>query len=106
MIRTPGQTPLTIQRNIQWLEEVPYDIIACTSFVPLPGSDIWDLPDRYEIEILNRNLDDYNFYFFGKNGENELKDIIKIKNRTLLEFNEESQEFRNYLKQTGKLNEG
>jgi radical SAM superfamily enzyme YgiQ (UPF0313 family) len=106
MIRTPGQSPVTVKQNVEWLEKVPYDIIACTSFVPLPGSDIWDHPDDYGIEILSRNLDDYNFYFFGRNGENPLKDVIKIKCRTLAEFNEESQQFRDYLKMTGKLNEG
>jgi len=106
MIRTPGQTAQTVNKNIEWLKEVPYDIIACTSFVPIPGSDIWDNPDKYNIEILNKNLDDYNFYFFGKYGENELKDIIKIKGRSLADFNTESQHFRNYLKTTGKLNEG
>jgi len=106
MIRTPGQTKHTVATNIKWLGRVPYDIIACTSFVPIPGSDIWINPDGYDIEILNRNLDDYNFYFFGKDGENDLKDIIKIKSRPLDEFNAESQEFRDYLKETKKLNKG
>jgi magnesium-protoporphyrin IX monomethyl ester (oxidative) cyclase len=106
MIRTPGQTKDTVGTNIRWLNRVPYDIIACTSFVPLPGSDIWINPDNYDIEILNRNLDDYNFYFFGKGGENELKDIIRIKGRSLEELNSESQYFRDYLKETGKLNKG
>ena len=106
MIRTPGQTGKTIRENIDWLERVPFDIICCTSFVPIPGSDIWHHPDRYGIEILNRNLDDYNFYFFGANGKNKLKSIIKIKDRPLEEFNRESMEFREYLLQTGKLNTG
>jgi len=106
MIRTPGQTKDTVATNIQWLSRVPYNIIACTSFVPIPGSDIWINPDAYDIEILNRNLDDYNFYFFGKEGENELKNIIKIKSRPLDKFNAESKEFRDYLKETGKLNQG
>jgi len=106
MIRTPGQSKYTVDINIDWLQKVPYDIIACTSFVPIPGSDIWEHPYKYDIQILNKDLDDYNFYFFGKHGENKLLDIIKIKSRSLEEFNEESQRFRNYLKDTGKLNEG
>lgn len=106
MIRTPGQTSETVDKNIEWLERVPYNIICCTSFVPIPGSDIWANPDAYGIEILNRNLDDYNFYFFGSRGANTLKDIIKIKGRSLEEFNEESQRFRDYLQGTGKLNTG
>ena len=106
MIRTPGQTKETVKRNIEWLERVPYNIICCTSFVPIPGSDVWNNPDAYNIEILNTNLDDYNFYFFGSRGENTLKDIIKIKDRPLEEFNAESQYFRDYLLDTGKLNTG
>lgn len=106
MIRTPGQTSTTVPENIRWLERVPYDIICCTSFVPIPGSDIWLNPEAYDIEILNRNLDDYNFYFFGSRGENEMKDIIKIKDRPLDVFNQESQDFRDYLLGTGKLNVG
>lgn len=106
MIRTPGQTAQTIHKNIAWLSRVPYDIICCTSFVPIPGSDIWLNPDAYNIEILNRNLEEYNFYFFGSNGPNELKSIIKIKDRPLEEFNEESLAFKQYLLETGKLNVG
>ena len=106
MIRTPGQSKHTVPINIKWLEQVPYDIIACTSFVPMPGSDIWTNPDDYNIEILNRNLDDYNFYFYGSGGENKLQNIIKIKNRSLEELNNETTEFKNYIKSTGKLNTG
>lgn len=106
MIRTPGQTDQTVRKNIEWLERIPYDIICCTSFVPIPGSDIWLNPDDYNIEILNKNLDDYNFYFFGSNGPNELKNIIKIKDRPLEEFNAESIAFKEYLLDTGKLNVG
>lgn len=106
MIRTPGQTAKTVPKNIWWLNRVPYSIICCTTFVPIPGSDIWQNPDAYNIEILNRNLDDYNFYFFSSRGENKIKNIIKIKDRSLEEFNRETDEFREYLKSTGKLNEG
>jgi hypothetical protein len=106
MIRTPGQTARTVPINIEWLKKVPYNILCCTTFVPIPGSDVWNNPDDYGIEILNRNLDDYNFYFFGPEGENELKDIIKIKGRSLEELNEETIYFRDYLKSTEKLNRG
>lgn len=107
MIRTPGQTNKTVPINIEWLEKVPYHIIACTSFIPLPGSDTWINPDKYNIEIINKNLDDYNFYFYGNPGESDnMKNIIKIKNRNLDEFNKESVDFRNYLDNTGKVNKG
>lgn len=106
MIRTPGQTKDTVRKNIEWLKKVPYDTLAVTSFVPLPGTDIWDNPDKYNIEILNKNLNDYNFYFFGGEGKNELKDIIKIKDRSLKEFNDESVYFRDWAEKYGKVNRG
>jgi len=106
MIRTPGQTRNTVPINIKWLERVPYDIICCTSFVPIPGSDVWNNPDEYGVEILDKNLDNYNFYFFGAKGQNTLRNIIKIKDRPLDEFNKESQYFRDYLLDSGKLNIG
>jgi len=106
MIRTPGQSKNTVAKNIEWLKKVPYTTIAVTSFVPLPGSDIWNNPDKYNIEILNRNLSDYNFYFYNKNGKNKLKDIIKIKDRSLEEFNDESAYFRTWIEKEGRINHG
>lgn len=106
MIRTPFQTKDTIRKNIEWLKKVPYDTIAVTSFVPLPGSEIWRNPDKFNIEILNSNLNDYNFYFYGSEGKNELKDIIKIKDRSLEEFNEESEYFRKWIENEGRVNNG
>ena len=106
MIRTPGQTKKTIPLNIDMLRSTRYDIIACTTFIPLPGSDIWNNPDKYNIKILNRNMDDYNFYFFNKDKENKLKNIIRIKDRSLEDLNKETTHFKEFLKSTGKLNTG
>lgn len=106
MIRTPFQTKNTVDINIEYLEKIPFNIIACTSFVPLPGSDIWNNPDKYNIQILTKDLSKYNFYFYNKDGENELSNIIKIKNRSIKELNDETNRFKDYLKSTGKLNKG
>lgn len=106
MIGTPGQTSKTIPTNIKWLEEVPYNIIACTAFTPIPGSEIWACPERFDIEIIDRNLDDYNLCFFGPQGENKLRDVIKLKGRSLEEVRDETVQFREYLKSTNKLNKG
>ena len=58
------------------------------------------------MKIINKNFDDYNFYFFDSQGERLWKNIIKLKGRTLEEVEEESVRFRAYLKSTGKLNTG
>lgn len=108
MINTPGQTSETINWNRSYLETYDnyYDIIACTTFIPIPGCDIWYHPEEYGIEILNKNLDDYNFYFFSDSEKTEIKNIIKIKDRPLKELNDESESFRKYLLTTGKVNKG
>jgi len=106
MVRTPGQTEHTVPLNINWLERVPYDIICCTTFVPLPGSDIWLSPENYGIEIIDKNMENYNFYFFDTNGEVELKNIIDFKDRNINDVNKETEYFKEYLKSTGKLNKG
>ena len=106
MVRTPGQTAETIPINIEWLKKVPFNLAACTMFTPMPGSDIWYHPDKYGVEILSRNLDDYNMYFYDSHGTRELKDIIRLKGRDMQEVNEESLRFKNYLEDLGKLNVG
>jgi len=106
MIRTPLQTPETIELNKKYLLDVPYDIIACTGFIPIPGCDVWNNPDKYNIEILNRDLDLYNFYMFGPEGRRPLDKIFKIKDRCIDEFHNESESFRDWLEKTGTVNLG
>lgn len=106
MIRTPGQTKDTIKINLDYLERVPFNIIACTGFIPIPGSAIWYRPDDFNIEILDRNLDHYNFYMYGPSGRRPLEPTIKIKDRPLDEFMQESEDFRDYVEEAGKINRG
>lgn len=106
MIRTPGQRRETVSINIEWLKRVPYNIIACTLYMPLPGSDMWLHPEKYGIEIADRNLDHYNFYFFGRQGENEIRDVIRFVDRDMAEVNEETRYFRDWIKETGMANKG
>jgi len=106
MIRTPFQTSETIANNKFFLSHVPYSIVACTAFIPIPGSDVWNNPDKYNIEILDRDLDKYNFYMFNSEGRRKIDPIIKIKDRDVTEFHRESEEFRDWLVEKGVCNEG
>lgn len=106
MIRTPFQTPETIRLNKHYIERVPYNIIACTAFIPIPGCDVWYHPDRYNIEILDTDINKYNFYMFGPEGRRKIDPIIRIKDRSIEEFHQESEEFRDWLETEGKLNRG
>lgn len=106
MVRTPFQTPETLEINKYWIERTPFSIISCTSFIPIPGSDVWANPDRYNVEILSTDLHKYNFYMFGPDGKTKLEPVIKIKDRDLDEFMEESERFRTWLDEYGKVNRG
>jgi len=106
MIATPFQTRETININKKYIESTPFSIIACTQFIPIPGCDVWNNPDKYNIEILEKDLDKYNFYMFGPDGRRPIQPIIKIKDRPLDEFLKESEEFRDFLQEKGIVNEG
>ena len=106
MVGTPGQTPETIRLNKFYISRVPHTIVSCTSFVPIPGSDVWYNPDKYGVEILSRDMRDYNFYFFGPDGMTDMKPVIKLKDRPLDEFVHESTEFRRWLFEREDVNRG
>lgn len=106
MVRTPFQTANTMVLNKAYLDHAPYETIACTSFVPLPGSAIWKYPEMYRVKIVNRNMSDYNFYFYGPSGRNQIKRLFLYLDRDTDEVESESEEFRSYLESTGRLNNG
>ena len=106
MIGTPGQTYHTIVQNMNAIKELKPDVIACTRFIPIPGSDIYENPKSYRINIINYNLEDYNFYSFGKDGRRILPRIIEFLDRDTGEVERESELFLDYLQLTGRLNQG
>lgn len=106
MIRTPGQNRNTVPVNIRWLDRLPWHILCCTTFVPLPGSAVWSDPDKYGVTIKTRDLEQYNFYCFSPDGENDPADIIGINGRDPAEVDAETLFFKDYLKSTNQLNMG
>jgi len=106
MIGTPYQTLETIISNMIFTTDIHIDTIACTHFMPLPGSDVYNNPERYGIEIVSRDLAKYNFYSFDRTGQTEFQDIFTINGRDANEVRAENADFMEYLKSTGKLNEG
>lgn len=106
LIRTPGQTEKTIPINIKYLEVVPYDLITCSTLIPFPGCDIWFNPEKYNIEIMDRDLEHYNMWSYGPKGEVKWPDIIRPLDRDLETFNKEAEEMKVFLKSTGKWNVG
>lgn len=108
MVGTPGQQSDTIDINIQRIEELSGYIgsVACTAYMPLPGSDIWNSPEKYGVIITDREYAGYNFYLFGPKGVREMPVAISHLNRDDQEVSEESLRFRDYLVRKGIANEG
>ena len=80
MIGTPGERLETADLNIAFLEKVPYTAASLSIFKPLPGSASWIYPEKYGIEILSRDLSQYNIYLWRKGiaEPNTNKDILRI----------------------------
>lgn len=106
MVRTPGQTSKTMNLNKEYLSKIRYDTLACTNFTPIVGSDIWNNSDKYNINIFNKNINDYNYGMFDPNGKALLTPIFSIKGRTLEEFHNETLDFHNWILQQGRITRG
>ena len=69
MISTPGETyQKTVDLNIAALESVKGKFVYASSktFVPLPGTAIWNDPDGHDITIESRDFNRYNFYVYRR----------------------------------------
>lgn len=110
MIGTPGEGPDTWKKNIEFLENNPWDIAGITTFVPFPGSPIWKEPYRYGTKILTKDFDKYNFRFWQNiNGQEELvkiTNIIDTVTESQDEMLENKKQMRNYILSTEKVNKG
>jgi len=106
MVNTPGQTEDTIKMNMEALEGLEYDILACSIFAPLPGTDVWARPEKYGIRIVNRNMDDYNIYSFDGNGLREHIRLFEYIDQDTDKMEEVSYGFRRWLSECGRINKG
>jgi len=110
MIGTPGETKDTAKKNIDFLENVPWDIAGVTTFVHFPGSPIWINPQKYGCKILTRNFSKYNFRFWesidGKESLVKIRNVIEVTTETQDEMLENKRQMRDYMLSTNKINKG
>jgi len=59
MTGLPGETADSAEKMIDLLEETQPDVVTLTSFMPLPGCDIYSNPEKYGVEILTRDWSKY-----------------------------------------------
>lgn len=67
MVNFPGETESTVQETIRFVEETKPDEWLLSSFVPLPGSDTFNHPEKYGITWMSSNWGDY--YLVGRGGK-------------------------------------
>jgi radical SAM superfamily enzyme YgiQ (UPF0313 family) len=65
IVGSPGETWETIRETEKLLKECPPDFWNVSTFMPLPGSDAWNTPDKFGLKILTRDLNEYQM--IGKN---------------------------------------
>lgn len=61
MFGFPGEDAYTVDDTIGFLETAKPDKARISTFLPIPGTDVWDNPDKYQVTIKD-NYQDY-WYF-------------------------------------------
>lgn len=51
MMGTPGETFETLEKNISWVEQACPDIVSLKIFVPYPGTDVYNNPEKYKCKL-------------------------------------------------------
>lgn len=67
VLNFPGETPKSVHETLWFLEETRPDKVFVSSFVPLPGSYVWEHPQEFGIDRMSDNWSDY--YLTGKGGD-------------------------------------
>ncbi len=55
----PGETKETIEETKAFIEETNPDQFFISNFVPYPGTDVWNNPEKYGITSISKNFENY-----------------------------------------------
>lgn len=79
MIGTPGEKADTPEKNRDMLINMNADMITLSTFIPLPGTDIYNSPEKFNCEILSHDFARYNKdYFIRKNGNSYAREYTPL----------------------------
>jgi len=110
MIGTPGERTNTPELNRDYISRLDFDLIGLSTFTPLPGSPIWNDPDKYKCEILSKDFRKYNQYYWvmknGKSVKREYEPMIHNKFLTIKQMKSNVERMNAYVEETGKYNRG
>jgi len=110
MIGTPGEREDTPELNRDYIDRLDFDMLTLSTFTPLPGSPIWNDPDKYNCEILSEDFEKYNqFYWVVKNGEKikkKYEPLIHNKFLTIEQMKDNVERMNTYIEETGRYTKG
>lgn len=110
MIGTPGERIDTPELNRDYINRLDFDMIQLSTFTPLPGSPIWNDPDKYNCEILSKDFRKYNQYGWimknGKKARSEYEPVIHNKFLTIEQMKDNVNRMKTYIEETKKYNRG
>lgn len=66
VVGLPGETPATILETRRFIEEVRPDKVSIYTFVPYPGTPVWNDPESFGITITDSDFDHY--YIIDRDG--------------------------------------
>ena len=94
IVGCPGETWETIEETIRLLEEHPPDRCHVCMFTPFPGSPVWRHPEKYGVEILDRDFTKYQML-------PPVKAFIRTKEMSSVEIEEAYEMVMNKVKDLG-----
>jgi len=110
MIGTPGERADTPELNMEYMNELDPDMVSLSLFTPLPGSPIWNDPDKYNCEILTKDFTKYNEYCYvmddGKKVRQDFEPLIHNKFLTIDQMQDNIRRMMDYHESAERCNRG
>jgi radical SAM superfamily enzyme YgiQ (UPF0313 family) len=89
----PGENRRTMEETMEFIERTDPDQFFVSNFVPYPGTDVWDNPEKYGIVEIYKNFE--NYFQVDKTGFGSRN--ILTKDLSNEEFFELEKEFRTWI---------
>jgi anaerobic magnesium-protoporphyrin IX monomethyl ester cyclase len=110
MTGTPGENVDTPELTRDYIETLPLHAITLSTFMPLPGTPVWEDPEKFECEIISRDFASYNkdLWRSDSNGRKRREYVPLIRNNrlTMDEQRDNVRRMEDYVMDTGKSNLG
>jgi anaerobic magnesium-protoporphyrin IX monomethyl ester cyclase len=73
----PGETEETVQETVDFVKAAPADRWGFHAFVPFPGCDVWDHPEKYDFKLNKEAVDFGKMHTIGKPCEFDADNKVK-----------------------------